>query len=60
MAVAQRLVAHCEHLGFRAIVIYVDPRHREVFATERFVILDESPHLLVLTTPPGTGTEAGD
>ena len=61
MAVAQRLVAHCEHLGFRAIVIYVDPTHREIFeATERFVILDESPHLLVLTTPSGTGTESDD
>lgn len=52
-AVAERLVAHHEHLGFRVIIIYVDPRHRDIFeASGKFTILDDRPHTLVLTTLP--------
>ena len=30
-AVAARLIAHHDQFGYRIIVIYVDPRHREIF-----------------------------
>lgn len=52
-AVAARLMARHEEFGYRIIIIYVDPRHREIFEkTSKFVILDETAHTLVLTTQP--------
>jgi hypothetical protein len=52
-AVAARLMARHEEFGYRIIIIYVDPRHREIFEkTSKFVILDETTHTLVLTTQP--------
>jgi hypothetical protein len=37
--------------GYRILVIYLDPRHREVFErTGKFKIFDETPNTLVLTT----------
>jgi hypothetical protein len=54
-AVAARLVAHRERFGYRIIVIYVDPRHPEIFENaDNFVVLDRSRHALVLSTPPLT------
>ena len=51
--VAARLMARHDQFGCRIIIIYVDPRHREIFEeTGKFEILDQSPHFLVLTTPP--------
>ena len=51
--VAARLIARHDQFGCRIIIIYVDPRHRETFEeTGKFEILDQSPHFLVLTTPP--------
>jgi len=39
--------------GYRISVIYLDPRHREVFErTGKFAIFDETPSTLVLTTTP--------
>jgi len=50
-AVAARLGAHHAEDGYRIIIIYVDPRHREIFEqTQKFVVLDESPEILILTT----------
>jgi hypothetical protein len=56
-AVAARLVAHRERFGYRIIVIYVDPRHPEIFEiTGKFIVLDKSRHALVLSTPlPAAG-----
>jgi hypothetical protein len=51
--VAARLMARHDQFGCRIIIIYVDPRHREIFEeTGEFEILDQSPYFLVLTTPP--------
>jgi hypothetical protein len=51
--VAQRLLAHHKGQGYRVLVIYVDPRHRAVFeGTGMFVVLNETPHILTLATPP--------
>jgi hypothetical protein len=48
--IAQRLIAHHDQHGHKVIVIYHDPRHREVFeCTEKFVILDQTEDTLVLT-----------
>jgi hypothetical protein len=50
-AVVGRLVGHHERYGYRVIVIYVDPRHPEIFEkTGKFVILDKAPNALILTT----------
>jgi len=55
-AVAARLAAHHDRSGYRVIVIYVDPRHAEIFEkTGKFVALFNNPLALVLTTcPPPT------
>jgi hypothetical protein len=51
--VVWRLISHREDHGYRVIVIYVDPRHRGAFEeTGKFVVLDESPQVLILTTTP--------
>jgi SAM-dependent methyltransferase len=48
---AERLAAHHRDYGHRIIVIYVDPRHREVFEKAgTFTILDESSTALILVT----------
>ena len=50
--VVARLEAHRDS-GYRILVIYLDPRHREVFErTGKFEIFDETPDTLVLTTTP--------
>jgi hypothetical protein len=50
-SVANRLAAHHEDYGYQVIVIQVDPRHREAFErTRKFVVLDETPAALILTT----------
>jgi len=50
-AVADRLAAHHQDYGYRIIIIYVDPRHRDAFQqTQKFVALDETPAALILTT----------
>jgi len=50
-AVAEKLAAHNKDFGYNIIIIYVDPRHREVFErTGRFAVLDETSVTLVLTT----------
>jgi hypothetical protein len=50
--VVARLAAHRDS-GYRILVIYLDPRHREVFErTGKFTIFDETPSTLVLTTTP--------
>src|SRR6266481_1386664 len=50
-AVAARLAAHHANYGYRIIIIYVDPRHRQTFEqTQKFGVLDDSPAFLILTT----------
>ncbi len=50
-AVAARLAAHHANYGYRIIIIYVDPRHRQTFEqTQKFAVLDDSPAFLILTT----------
>jgi SAM-dependent methyltransferase len=50
--VVARLEAHRDS-GYRIWVIYLDPRHREIFErTGKFAIFDETPSTLVLTTTP--------
>jgi hypothetical protein len=50
-SVADRLAAHHQDYGYRIIIIYVDPRHREAFErTQKFVALDKTPATLILTT----------
>ncbi len=50
--VVARLEAHRDS-GYRILVIYLDPRHREIFErTGKFAIFDETPSTLVLTTTP--------
>jgi hypothetical protein len=50
-AVADRLAAHHHDYGYRIIIIYVDPRHREAFErTRKFVVFDETSGTLILTT----------
>jgi hypothetical protein len=45
------LAAHHKHYGYRIIIIYVDPRHREVFErTGKFAVLDQTSGTLILTT----------
>ena len=57
-ALARRLVGHCDEHGCRAIVIYVDPRYRAVFAeTGRFAILDDTPPVLTMVAVPAGGVE---
>jgi hypothetical protein len=60
-AVAAHLAAHHERYGYRVIVIYVDPRHAEIFKkTGKFADLDASPQVLVLSTlPPSNSAAAG-
>lgn len=49
--VADRLIAHHQQHGYSVMIIYVDPRHREIFErTGAFWILAEAPGVLVLTT----------
>jgi predicted RNA methylase len=51
--VARRLASHWADTNCRVIVIYVDPPHRAAFEeTGRFVVVEDSPDLLILTTPP--------
>jgi SAM-dependent methyltransferase len=58
-AVAARLAAHHERFGFRVIVVYVDPRHAEIFKKSgKFVAQDKNPRALVLTTHPPSGAAA--
>ena len=48
-AVAARLVALHEQLKYRITIIYIKPRHREIFEmTEKFSILDETTDAVVL------------
>jgi SAM-dependent methyltransferase len=50
-AVAEKLARHHKHHGNRIIIIYADPRHREVFErTGKFAVLDETSGALILTT----------
>jgi hypothetical protein len=50
--VVARLAAHRDS-GYRILVVYLDPRHREVFErTGKFEIFDETPDTLFLTTTP--------
>jgi len=50
-AVAEKLAAHHKDYGYCIIIIYVDPRHREVFEqTGKFAVLDETSSTLILTT----------
>jgi predicted RNA methylase len=52
--VAERLVKHHRDRGCRILVIYVDPRHRDVF--ERcgiFRLLDETQDAVIFTNMPG-------
>ena len=50
-AVAERLIAHHDQLGYRIIVIYVDPQHREIFEESgKFTIYNEAGNTVVLTT----------
>jgi len=50
-AVAARLIAHHDQFGYRIIVIYVDPRHREIFEESgKFTIYNEAGNTVVLTT----------
>jgi hypothetical protein len=58
--VAARLAAHHEKYGFQVIVIYVDPRHAEIFSKSgNFVSHDHNPLALILTThPPSTSGAA--
>ena len=52
--VAERLVKHHRDHGCRILVIYVDPRHRNVF--ERcgiFTLLDETQDAVIFTNMPG-------
>jgi hypothetical protein len=58
-AVATRLAElHTRH-DYRVIIIYVEPRHREVFEkTAEFVVLNKAPGVLVLTTDEEVATGA--
>lgn len=50
--VVERLAQHHAQRGYRVFVIYVDPRHREVFEEiGAFAVLNETPHVVTLTTP---------
>ena len=50
-AVAERLIAHHDQLGYRIIVIYVDPQNREIFEKSgKFTIYNEAGNTVVLTT----------
>jgi hypothetical protein len=50
--VIARLEAH-RGSGYRVLVIYLDPRHRELFErTGNFAIFNETPNTLVLTSTP--------
>ncbi len=50
--IVARLEAHRD-AGYRILVIYLDPRHREIFErTGKFAIFDETPSTLVLTARP--------
>ena len=49
--VAMRLAELHERYGYRVIIIYVDPRHPDIFEkTTKFAILTNSPDVAVLTT----------
>jgi hypothetical protein len=50
-AVAEKLADHHKDYGYRIIIIYHDPRHREVFVrTGKFAVLDQTSGTLILTT----------
>ena len=52
LPLAERLAAHSSHRGHRVFVIYVDPRHREVFdKTGCFRVMRDDPDALVLGAP---------
>jgi SAM-dependent methyltransferase len=52
--VAERLVTHHRDQGCDILVVYVDPRHRDVFERSGiFRILDDSRHAVIFTTMPG-------
>ena len=49
--ITERMVADHDQKGHEFIIIYHDPRHREIFErTKKFTILDETEDTLVLTT----------
>jgi hypothetical protein len=50
-AVAEKLADHHKDYGYRIIIIYHDPRHRDVFErTGKFAVLDQTSGTLILTT----------
>ena len=50
-AAAARLIAHHDQFGYRIIVIYVDPQHREIFEESgKFTIYNEAGNTVVLST----------
>jgi SAM-dependent methyltransferase len=54
--VLQRLIAHHRDRGYRVIVIYVVPRHRDLFEKcGLFEILDATRDTVILTTPAEAG-----
>lgn len=54
--VARRLAAHSDDHGYRVVVIYAEPRYRAAFAdTGKFVVVDERPDVLTMTTRPTDG-----
>ena len=59
--IAERLVAHHDQHGYDVIIIYHNPRHREIFErTEKFAIVDQTEHTLVLTTLRQSDSDAAD
>jgi Histone methylation protein DOT1 len=49
--VATRLAALHERDGYRVIIIYVDPRHPDIFEkTTKFAVLTKAPDALIMTT----------
>jgi hypothetical protein len=59
--IAQRLVAHHDQHGYEVIIIYHDPRHREIFErTEKFAIFDQTEDTLVLTTLQQSDSDTAD
>jgi hypothetical protein len=64
-AIVSRLISHYEQSGCEIVVIYVDPRHRDVFEqTGRFAVLNETDDFVTLHAPsqaltarPGPGCQ---
>jgi len=52
-AVTARLISQYEQSGCEIIIIYVDPRHRDIFErTGKFSVLNETDDFVVLHAPP--------